>query len=197
MPGCREDCGATEALLSVQPQWTALLQTMLPQRTSKMPFSLQKIGDKQRLENLCSHASLELMCFHDTLKQTKSLTLKNMYMVENKKNVFQRLLIAKDSGRKVDLKRLLCHELSPVPLALADTAGRLRPTNKAELGKVLQEGVSFEALPETNLKTCTIIDGQALVQAIGKSAGAKTFGDLDQKHSHQLSSAISVPRVQR
>ena len=49
-------CSATMDLI-----WSALLQTMLPQRTSKMPFSHQKIGDKQRLENLCSHASLELM----------------------------------------------------------------------------------------------------------------------------------------
>lgn len=67
-----------------------------------------------------------------------------MYMVENKKsasqksqtikadrNLFQRLLVAKDSGRDVDLKNILSHELTPVPLALADTAGNLRPTNKA------------------------------------------------------------------
>ena len=28
------------------------------------------------------------------------------------------------------------------------------------------------------LKTCDIIDGQALVQSLGKQTGAKTFGEL-------------------
>ena len=31
---------------------------------------------------------------------------------------------------------------------------------------------------EANMKTATLIDGQALVQSIGKPKGAKTFGDL-------------------
>ena len=55
---------------------------------------------------------------HDTLKQLQSPTLAKMYMVENKKsaiqksqtikadrNLFHRLLVGKDSGRVVDLKK--------------------------------------------------------------------------------------------
>ena len=75
------------------------------------------------------------------------------------KVLFQRLLVAKYAWREIDLKKQLCHELSPVPLAIADTAGNLRPTNKAALGKLLEEDVRVETLPTTELKTCTIIDG--------------------------------------
>ena len=69
--------------------------------------------------------------------------------------------------------------LSPVPLSLADLSGQLHSTNKAALGQILQEKVTApEKLPPTDLKKCAIIDGQALVQALGKPVGAKTFGDL-------------------
>ena len=96
---------------------------------------------------------------------------------------FKRLLEAKYAGREIDLKKLLCHELSPDPLAIADTAGNLRPTNKAALGKLLEEDVRVETLPTTELKTCTIIDGQAMAQAVGRPAGSETFGDLSDAFS--------------
>ena len=77
------------------------------------------------------------------LKQSQSISLKNVYIVENKidpkqkgkpikadKVLFQRLLVARYTGREIDLKKLLCHKLSPVPLAIADTAGNLRPTKR-------------------------------------------------------------------
>ena len=80
---------------------------------------------------------------HVKLKQSQSVSLNNVYNVENKtdpkqkgkttkvdKVLFQRLLVAKDAGREIVLKKLLCHELSPVPLAIADTAGNLRPTKQ-------------------------------------------------------------------
>ena len=68
------------------------------------------------------------MGFHVKLKQLQSVSLKNVYIVENKvdpkqkgktikadKLLFRRLLVAKYAGREIDLKKLLCHELSPVP----------------------------------------------------------------------------------
>ena len=129
--------------------------------------------------------------FHDTLKQSQSPTLTEMYMVENKKaasrksqtiktgrNLFQWLLVTKDSGRYVDLKNILSHERTPVPLALADTAGNIRPTNKAALGKILEQRITAEVLAVSALKTCSTIDGQALVHAIGKPSGPKSLEDL-------------------
>ena len=115
------------------------------------------------------------------------------------KALFQRLLVAKTAGRNIDLKNLLSHELSTVPLSLADTAGSLQPVNKAVLCKIFKEGVTTELLPATELKTCTIINGQALVQAIGKPAGAVTFGDLSDtftnavfSHFHDDCSRVDV-----
>lgn len=130
--------------------------------------------------------------FHEKLKLMKNPTLKSMYEIQSKATgtqkaktvkadrvLFHRLLVSKDSGRDIDLKEVLQHELSPVPLSLADLSGQLRSTNKAALGQILQEEITtLEKLPSTDLRTCAIIDGQALVQALGKPTGAKTFGDL-------------------
>ena len=76
------------------------------------------------------------------------------------------------------MKDLLAHELSPVPLSIANTAGELRSADKAVLGKILGQGVTCATLPPSNLLACTIIDGQALVQSIGKPPGCSTFGEL-------------------
>ena len=61
-----------------------------------------------------------------------------------------------------------------------------------ELGKFLEEGVCSETLPSTELKTCTIIDDHALVQATGKPARANTFGDLSDAFSEFLSDQILI-----
>ena len=95
------------------------------------------------------------------------------------RNLYQRLLVAKEAGRDVDLNEILSHELSPVPLALADISGTMRPTNKAVLGSILQShGIVEKQIPMATLKTCVIIDGQAVVQAIGKPQNAKNFGQF-------------------
>ena len=115
--------------------------------------------------------------FHDTLKQSQSPSKKSQ-TIKADINLFQWLLVAKDSRRDVDLKNIMSHELTTVPLALADTTGNLRQTNKAALGKILEQGVTAEVLPVSALKTRSIIDGQALVQAIRKPSRAKPSGDL-------------------
>ncbi|KAG0714898.1 hypothetical protein GWK47_013197 [Chionoecetes opilio] len=110
--------------------------------------------------------------------------------------MFQRLLVAQDSERDIDLKSLLSHELTPVPLSLADTAGRLRPTNKAALWKILEDGVTVEVLPKSTLKTCFIIDGQALVQAIGKPKGQSHLEIWLMSSMHQCSViSMSIAQV--
>ena len=91
------------------------------------------------------------MGFQVKLKKSNSRTLKTMYLVQNKKEVidkgqsvkadrvlFQRLLIAREAGRDVDLRRLTSGELSPVPLSLADPAGNLRSGNKSALAAILK-----------------------------------------------------------
>ena len=139
-------------------------------------------------KRLCSNEAN----FHAVLQKTKSPTLSTMYnqrmdatiadktkVLKADRNLFQRLLTAQSSGRTINLQELLQHELFPVPLALADTAGNLRSTQKSALAQILEDGVAYDSLPPANgRQTFTIIDGQALVQAIGKSKRAKTFADL-------------------
>ena len=126
--------------------------------------------------------------FHKRIEGKKPVTLQNMYrlqaqpggsnvkMVKSDRNLFQRLLLAKESGRDINLKGLLEHELSPVPLSLADSSGQLRTCDKAALQHILEEGVCVDTLSAAAITTCTIIDGQALVQALGRPSSCSTFG---------------------
>ena len=89
------------------------------------------------------------------------------------------MLTKKLAGRDVDLEEILCHELSNTPLSIADTAGKLLPCDcKSDLAVILEAGTTAQSLPESSLKTVTIIDGQALVHTVGKKTKAKTFGEF-------------------
>ena len=46
-------------------------------------------------------------------------------------------------GRRVDLPRILSHELVSVPLAIADTNGQLRSGNKSVLIELLSGGMEL------------------------------------------------------
>lgn len=71
------------------------------------------------------------------------------------------------------------HELLPVPISLAEMNGSLRTGNKSVLAdKLTEDIVCPEAIEVHNLSSCLIIDGQALVVALGKPEKAVTFGDL-------------------
>ena len=60
-----------------------------------------------------------------------------------------------------------------VPCALAGT------NQRSQLVDLLTESVQVESkLPDSEAKACLLIDGPALIQAIGKPDRAKTFGDL-------------------
>ena len=82
-----------------------------------------------------------------------------------------------ETGQEVDVDKLLMQELCSVPLALATNDGCLRPANKAQMLPLLEEGVPHARLPKLQAPTCMIIDGMAMVQALGKPKGAKSFGD--------------------
>ena len=71
---------------------------------------------------------------------------------------------------------VLKHKLLPVPISLAEINGTLCTGNKSVLvNKLTQDIVCPEA---TDMSSCLIIDGQALVVAVGKPDKAVTFGDL-------------------
>ena len=90
-------------------------------------------------------------------------------------------MLAQQAGRKVDLNQILQHELLPVPIALAEMNGDLRTATKALLAEAVTENIKcLTDLPAGDLKdgATLMIDGMALLAAIGKPQGIATFGDL-------------------
>ena len=94
--------------------------------------------------------------------------------------VLQRLISAYEAGRSIDLDEILKHELLPVPVALAEMNGTLRTGSKAVLLQGITSGISCpSSLSNIVMQNASlIIDGQALVVAIGKPPGLVTFGDF-------------------
>ena len=87
-------------------------------------------------------------------------------VIKADRNLQHRVVVALEAGRDLLLDVLLKHELSN--------------SNKAQLAKILEEDedVCHVHLPRSDLRTCTIIDVMALVQAIGKPKNAAPFWDI-------------------
>lgn len=66
----------------------------------------------------------------------------------------------------------------PVPISLAETDDTLRSGTKSLLVDAMTAGTTCPANITPEGTACLIIDGHALIQAIGRPAGTKTFGDL-------------------
>ena len=70
------------------------------------------------------------------------------------------------------------HELSTVLLSIAKVGGDMHSTSKAELIDILKGQINIPSeLPETDMKTCVLNDGHALIKALGKRNGCQTFGE--------------------
>ena len=66
---------------------------------------------------------------------------------------------------------IMKHELADVPLSLACTNRKMTTTAKSDLLPLLTEQLGIERpveLPATSSLTCLLIDGHALIQALGK-----------------------------
>lgn len=130
--------------------------------------------------------------FYAPLSKNKTPSISRMYNVRIKsrgeskqeeviadRNLMQRLLVAAQSGRGIDMNDILKHELAKIPRALASTKQKLHSTDKAQLQDLLIKNIEIpKSLPESITKTCLIIDAQAQIQAMGKPEKAVTFGDL-------------------
>ena len=129
--------------------------------------------------------------FRDRLQKSNPLTFKSLYEVSNKdtkgkvttlkadRMILQRLVSSFQAGRKVDLQHVLQHELMNIPISIANCDGSLRTGSKAILADVITRDVVCPAEVKVDQSnSCLVIDGQAVVVAIGKPAGAHTFGDL-------------------
>ena len=125
----------------------------------------------------------------DPLPKNKALTFVSLYEAEKKeteksaaikadRTILQRIITAYDAGRRVDLPRILSHELVSVPLAIADTNGQIRSGNKSVLIELLSGGMEYARVTPVTGRSTLVIDGQALVMALGRPTECNTFDDL-------------------
>lgn len=101
-------------------------------------------------------------------------------LIKADRKLLQRLCKAAMAGRSVQIAENLKQELSPVPLSLAKASGEMNTTSKSELLSLLTTDMDIEkasALQDGNITTCVLIDGHAMIQAMGKPQGCHTFGD--------------------
>ena len=131
--------------------------------------------------------------FYSPLVQNNTKTFGNMYQTKitsSKQNItksvkadrklIQRLLNASMAGRDINMEDILKYELSNYPLSLVKTNGMLNSANKADMLKLLTKDLEVQIrreIPQTKGKTCVLIDGHALIQALGKPHGCQTFND--------------------
>ena len=128
--------------------------------------------------------------FHSPLHRNKAQTFSTLYDVDKESNktvkektvkadrgILQRLVIAYEAGRPVNLQQILQHELMPVPISLAAMNGSLLSGNKSLLADTLASNVSTPANIKITGTASLVIDGQALVMALGKPPGVSTFGN--------------------
>ena len=139
--------------------------------------------------------------FHDPLTKRKTKTFSSLYSTDAKleiksksvkpdRDIFRHIILSMESGREVNIDELLEKELCAVPLSLAKTDSVLRATNKADLATILQAGATETELRPSSMRTCTIIDGMALVRAMGKPQHASTFGEYADVFTQRVTSNL-------
>ena len=129
--------------------------------------------------------------FYDAIKKTEQKTLASLYKVNVRskagntstmkadRNIIKRLFTAANGGRSVNLPELVRHEMAPVPLSLANIDGSLLSVDKTPLMHILSNFCAQTSPSEPLMKTCFIVDGMALINAvINKLGTARTFGEL-------------------
>ncbi len=137
-----------------------------------MPSGSKKFRDPLHKNKPKTFASL-----FEPIKTSKT---KKEKLMRADRLVLQRLISAYEAGRTIDLDQILKHELLSVPVALAEMNGTLRSGSKALLTEAITSGISCPStLSSMDVQNSSlIIDGQALVVAIGKPPGLVTFGDF-------------------
>lgn len=137
------------------------------------------IGDKDAVR-----ISLEV-----PLKQNIVASMKTLYEPTSKKetqpqqktlkvhgNMIQRLVMAFEAGRVMNLEKMLEHELQEYPLALVEPNGQLRSGNPLDINVLVKPQECCVAISNLKSESHLIVSGDAMFAAIPKYL--KTFNDL-------------------
>jgi hypothetical protein len=115
---------------------------------------------------------MKLKTFENKTVKSKTSTEKEVELKADK-NLFSLMTIVAQT-RQLDMKKVFCHPLGPVPWALSTSSGSMRKTSKAVLSQALEKlSAPVEALPDD---TVTVIDAMSIVQKI--KGNHKTFGEV-------------------
>ena len=172
-------------VLGAQQVGNEAVQTFVTERLVEKKRSLHGNTSKLKLRTLVSLWVYEV----GKEKQQQSTAV-----IRADRNLFQRLIVVMDAGRDIHIDSLLQQELCPVPLALANTDGTLRTTNKSQVFPHLEKGdLSMTSLPASDTPTCTIVDGMALIQAMGKAKEIKTFGEYAENFVRAINNNFQSP----
>ena len=116
-----------------------------------------------------------------TLYEVKKNDTEKCAAIKADRNTLQRIITAYDAGRRVDLPQILSHELTAVPLAIFDVSGQLRTGNKWVMMEVLSSDTERPRVTPIAGGSTLVVDGQALVMALGRPSECNTFDDLGDK----------------
>lgn len=153
------------------------------------------IFSDEQPQTLSYHAPIKKCCssrFSDLYKVTHTTTSKRVSCKAGY-NILRRLLACYQAGRKINLSLILKHELYPVPTAVADSNGDLKiGTDKSQLFNTLKAlAVCPSAVAVQKNNSHLIIDGQAMVNALGKPGECRTFGNYAEIFFTNLTSVAS------
>lgn len=153
----------------------------------------EQFGEQQLKEfvkkRLCEPPNSDMhVNLRSPIKRNKAKTFASLHEVvqlsKGKQNtikvdrsILQRLITAYRAGRKINLENILQHELMSIPLSLATTNGCLHSTNKSMMVNILTTHVQTPIDITLPKNSCLLVDGQALVMAIGKPPDLTTFGE--------------------
>ena len=183
--------------------------TVLPEAVSKELLEARTKGDLL-MKNFVEKRLIEKeVSFFNPMPKTKLKTFatavkkvtvsdskeKTIVSVNADRQLFGRLVVVAKS-RDIDLKSVLEHELSNVPLSLEKPDRTLNKGTKSKLmSEMEKEAVIFENLP-TKVNNAWILDGMAQIQMI-KKGGAFTFGELADIHYSIIQSLFRTDETVR
>ena len=151
--------------------------------------SLLSANDKGRgqlIQNVEQQLVQQSVKFHDVLKRQSIKTFASMYKttipgqnnavktIKADRRLMQRLLTAVSAGQPVELESILQHELTSIPLSFAKAGGEMNSISKSELIGILADGFNLlPDFPESEIRTCALIGGHALIQKLVNVQTAK------------------------
>ena len=106
---------------------------------------------------------LELLTFSKLMKLVKLKIQDKIVQLTAEKSIFGRITTMSQQ-RNIEMKKMFCYLLGPIPWALTSSMSTLKKTNKAILMHELEKHT--EPNEKVLSHSCTIIDGMALVRKI-------------------------------